>query len=70
MNLNGVKMVLEAQENKTVKYYEDLVKKLRRCGEFKCKGCDYEEMLGCRVKLNAESADAIEYLLVFVKGME
>ena len=68
MNLNGVKMVLEALENKTVKYYEDLVKKLRRCGEFKCNGCDYEAIHGCRVKLNAEAADAIENLLVKERG--
>lgn len=42
--------------------YDELVKRLRRCEQFKCRECDYEEVNGCRGKLNAEAADAIEEL--------
>lgn len=42
--------------------YEELVKRLRNCEQFKCKVCDYEQILGCRAKLNKEAADAIEEL--------
>ena len=42
--------------------YEELIQRLRRCNQFKCNGCDYENVISCRVKLNAEAADAIEGL--------
>lgn len=46
--------------------YEELVQRLRRCNQFKCNGCDYENVISCRVKLNAEAADAIEKLCSFI----
>lgn len=42
--------------------FEDLVKRLRRCEQFRCRGCEYEQVNGCRGKLNAEAAVAIEEL--------
>lgn len=42
--------------------YEELVKRLRRCEQFKCRECEYEQIMGCRAKLDAEAADAIEEL--------
>ena len=45
--------------------YDELVKRLRRCEQFKCRECEYEQVLGCRAKLNAEAADAIEKLSAF-----
>lgn len=42
--------------------YEELVKRLRRCEQFKCRECEYEQIMGCRAKLNSEAADAIEEL--------
>lgn len=42
--------------------YEELVKRLRRCAQFKCRECEYEQIMGCRAKLDAEAADAIEVL--------
>lgn len=43
-------------------YYDKLVKRLRRCQQFKCRECEYERVLGCSAMLNAEAADAIEEL--------
>lgn len=42
--------------------YDELVKRLRRCEQFRCRECEYENVIGCRAKLNAEAADAIEEL--------
>lgn len=42
--------------------YEEVVKKLRRCGQFKCRGCEYEDVTSCRVRLNEDAARAIEEL--------
>ena len=42
--------------------YEDLIKRLRRCEQFRCRECKYEQVMGCRAKLNSEAADAIEEL--------
>ena len=42
--------------------YDDLVERLRRCSQFKCRECEYYQVIGCRTKLNAEAADAIEKL--------
>ena len=42
--------------------YEDIVKRLRRCNQFKCRECEYEPVESCRSKLNSEAADAIEDL--------
>lgn len=42
--------------------HDDLVKRLRRCEQFRCRECEYEQVMGCRAKLNAEAADAIEEL--------
>ena len=42
--------------------YEELIKRLRRCEQFRCRECEYENVLGCRAKLNKEAADAIEEL--------
>ena len=42
--------------------YEDIVKRLRRCNQFKCRECEYEPVESCRFKLNSEAADAIEKL--------
>lgn len=42
--------------------YEELIKRLRRCEQFRCRECEYENVLGCRAKLNSEAADAIEEL--------
>ena len=42
--------------------YEGLIKRLRRCEQFRCRGCEYEQVMGCRAKLNAEAADAIAEL--------
>lgn len=42
--------------------YSELVKRLRRCSEFRCRGCEYENITPCRTKLNDEAADAIEEL--------
>ena len=41
---------------------DELVKRLRRCEQFRCRECEYEQVMGCRAKLNAEAADAIEEL--------
>lgn len=43
--------------------YEELARRLRRCEQFKCRECEYEQVIGCRAKLNAEAADAIEELM-------
>ena len=40
--------------------HEDLIKRLRRCEQFRCRECEYEQVMGCRAKLNEEAADAIE----------
>jgi len=40
--------------------YEDLIKRLRRCEQFRCRECEYEQVMGCRAKLNEEAAEAIE----------
>ena len=42
--------------------YEELINLLRRCGEQKCKNCEYEHVLGCVTKMNERAADAIEAL--------
>lgn len=42
--------------------YEDVVKKLRRCTQFKCRGCEYEYVMSCRARLNEDAASAIEEL--------
>lgn len=42
--------------------YEKLIKRLRRCEQFRCRECEYEQVMGCRAKLNEEAADAIEEL--------
>ena len=42
--------------------YEELINLLRRCGEQKCKNCEYEHVLGCVTKMNERAADAIEVL--------
>lgn len=44
--------------------YEELVKSLQSCpdAEYGCSGCKYKKSLGCREKLMAEAADAIEEL--------
>ena len=42
--------------------YDELVKRLRRCEQFRCRECEYEQVIGCRAKLNADAADAIEEL--------
>lgn len=42
--------------------YGELVKRLRRCSQFRCRGCEYENITPCRTKLNDEAADAIEEL--------
>lgn len=42
--------------------YDELVKRLRRCEQFRCRECEYEQVMGCRAKLNADAADAIEEL--------
>lgn len=46
--------------------YDLTLKRLRRCGLFKCRECEYESIAGCRMKLNADAADAIEELLAKV----
>ena len=40
--------------------YDELIKRLRRCEQFRCRECEYEQVMGCRAKLNEEAADAIE----------
>lgn len=45
--------------------YEELVKRLRRCEQFRCRECEYEKINGCRSKLNKEAADAIEKLQAY-----
>ena len=40
--------------------YEQLIKRLRRCEQFKCRGCEYENVPCCRAVLISEAADAIE----------
>jgi len=47
--------------------YEELVKRLRRCGQFRCRECEYEKINGCRAKLNKEAADAIEELQTYAE---
>lgn len=42
--------------------YEELIKRLRRCEQFRCRECEYEQVMGCRAKLNEEAANAIEEL--------
>lgn len=42
--------------------YDELVKRLRRCEQFQCRECEYEQVMRCRAKLNAEAVDAIEEL--------
>ena len=49
--------------------YDDLVKRLRRCEQFKCRECEYEKVNGCRTKLNEEAADAIEELSEYINTM-
>ena len=49
--------------------YAALIKRLRRCGQFKCRECEYEQMIGCRSTLNVEAADAIEELQKCLDGV-
>ena len=42
--------------------YDELIKRLRRCEQFRCRECEYENLNGCRTTLNKEAADAIEKL--------
>lgn len=42
--------------------YEELVKRLIKCEQFKCNECDHEQIMGCRTKLTIEAVDAIENL--------
>ena len=42
--------------------YDKLVRRLRKCEQFRCRECEYEKINGCRTKLNEEAAEAIEKL--------
>ena len=50
--------------------YIVLINRLRRCEQFKCRGCEYEQAMGCRAKLNEDAAEAIEELIGRVKVLE
>lgn len=50
--------------------YDELVKRLRRCEQFRCRECEYEQVMGCRGKLNEEAADAIEKLSAKVDSLQ
>lgn len=43
--------------------YEELVKALRCCDTYGCKGCPYEGIDGCITVVRKESANAIESLI-------
>lgn len=48
--------------------YDELIKRLRRCEQFQCRECEYEQVTGCRAKLNEEATDAIEELQAQING--
>ena len=50
--------------------YEKLIKRLRRCEQFRCRECEYENVLVCRAKLNSEAAYAIKELQERVAASE
>lgn len=43
--------------------YEELVKALRHCNTYGCKGCPYEGIDGCITVVRGEAANTIESLI-------
>ena len=53
--------------------YEELVKALRHCNTYGCKGCPYEGIDGCITVVRGEAANTIESLIqenTFLKLMQ